>query len=104
MTSDEAVAAFSALPVDRQIAVLACFAFKMTIVARGTYVPGTEDVADPQRLRLLNERQHRVTGDICHLLDGGTKRSDGDSIVRLVVAEDDAELLKAFEVAIRQSG
>jgi len=74
----------------------------MTIVARGTYVGGTEDIADPRRLRLLNERQHRVTGHICHLLAGDTKRYDDDSIVRIVVAEDDPELLNAFADAIRR--
>src|SRR3954464_10968927 len=100
MTADEAVAAFSALPVDRQIAVLARYAFEITIVARGTYVPGTEDIADPQRLRLLNERQHRVTGHICRLLDGDATRYYDSSIVRTIVAEDDVELLNAFDAAI----
>ena len=104
MTPDEAVVAFSALPADRQIAVLARYAFEMTIVARGTYVPGTEDIAHPQRLRFLNERQHRVTGHLCHLLAGDAKRYDDNSIVRNVVGEDDAELLSAFEAAIRRCG
>src|SRR5437588_601001 len=38
MTADEAVAAFSAMAADRQIAVLARYAFEMTILARGTYL------------------------------------------------------------------
>jgi hypothetical protein len=104
MTADEAVTAFSALPTDRQITVLARYAFEMTLVARGTYVPGTEDIASPRRLRLLNEAQHHVTGHICHLLDSDTKRYDDESIVRIVVAEDDAELLNAFETAVRHCG
>ena len=102
MTADEAVAAFAALPADRQIAVLARYAFEMTIAARGTYVPGTENIADAQRLRMLNERQHRVTGHICQLLEGDAKRSDDDSIVRIVIAEDDVELLNAFATALRR--
>ena len=62
MIADEAVTAFSALPADRRIAVLARYAFEMTIVARGTYVPGTEGIADPQRLRFhsFEERLNRL--------------------------------------------
>jgi hypothetical protein len=96
MTADEAVAASSALPADRQLAVLARYAVEMTIIARGTYMPGTEDIANPQRLRLLNEAQHRVTGHICNLLDGNTKRYGDDSLGQIIVAEDDLQLLYAF--------
>jgi hypothetical protein len=104
MTVDEAVAAFSALTRDRQIAVMTHYSFNMTIIARRTYIPGTEGVADPQRLRFLNELQHRVMGHICVLLNDDIKRYDDDAIVRIVVAdeEEDEELLSAFAAAIRR--
>jgi hypothetical protein len=62
MTPDEAVTAYSALTASVQLRALAEYAFNLTVIARGTYFPQTEDIADPRRLRLLNEVQHRSRG------------------------------------------
>ena len=102
MTPEEAIAAYSALPASEQLRVLADYAHDVTVIARGTYVPQTEDIADPSRLRLLNEVQHRVTGHMRHLISGNTKRYPDDMIVRIVIAEDDPELLRGFEAALRR--
>ena len=91
MTPDEAVSAYSTLSAADQLRVLADYAHDLTIIARGTYIPQTEDIADPQRLRLLNEVQHRVTGHMRHLISGNTERYPDDVIVRIIIAEDDAE-------------
>jgi hypothetical protein len=102
MTADEAVAAYSVLSASEQLRVLAEYAHDLTVIARGTYIPQTEDIADPRRLRLLNEVQHRVTGHMRHLISGDSKRYPDDVIVRIIIAEDDAELLKGFELAVRR--
>jgi hypothetical protein len=102
MTPGEAVAAYSALSASEQLRVLADYAHDLTVIARGTYVAQTEDIAHPRRLRLLNEVQHRVTGHMRHLIAGNTKRYPDDVIVRIIIAEDDAELLKGFEAAVRR--
>lgn len=47
-----------------QIDLLALVAHALTIDARGTYLPGTEGVADPARLRGIVELQHRVAGQL----------------------------------------
>lgn len=102
MTPDEAVAAYSALSARDQLRVLANYAHDLTVIARGTYIPQTEDIADPRRLRLLNEVQHRVTGHMLHLISGNTNRYPDDVIVRIIIPKDDAELLKGFETAVRR--
>lgn len=102
MTPDEVCAAYSALSASEQLHVLADYAHDLTVVARGTYTPHTEDVADPHRLRLLNEVQHRVTGHMRHLISGNTQRYPDDVIVRIIIAEDDAELLSGFEATVRR--
>lgn len=102
MTRDEAIAAYSSLPAIEQLRLLAEYAHDLTVIARGTYVPQSEDIADPRRLRLLNEVQHRVTGHMRHLISGNTKRYPDDVIVRIIIAEDDAELLCGFEAAVRR--
>ena len=102
MTPDEAVAVYCALSASEQLRVLADYAHELTVIARGTYIPQTEDIADPRRLRLVNEVQHRVTGHIRRLISGTTERYPDDVIVRIIIAEDDAELLKGFEAAVRR--
>lgn len=39
---------------------LAALAHELTVVARATYVPQTEDIEHPHWLRWLNEYQHRI--------------------------------------------
>lgn len=101
MTTDEAVNACSVLPASEQVRILADYAHGLTVVARGTYIPQTEDVADPPRLRLQSEVQHRVTGHMRHLIAGNTERYPDDVLVRIIVAENDAELLSEFEAAVK---
>ena len=54
------------------------YAHKLTVIARGTYIPQTEEIVDPRRLRLLNEVQHRVTAHLRHLISGSMKRYPED--------------------------
>ena len=102
MTPDQAVTIYSALPASAQLRVLADFAHCLTVIARGTYMPKTEDIANPRRLRLLNEVQHRVTGHMRHLISGDPERYPDDAIVRIIIAEDDAELLQGFEASVQR--
>ena len=103
MTADEAIAAYSALPPARRLQVLVAYAFDLTVIARSTYVPQTEDVADPGRLRMLNEVQHRLLAQVDGLIRGEQPRSN-DAIVLTVVGGDDPELLNRFDAALRRCG
>ena len=104
MTPDEMAVAYSSLPPDRQARVLADYAHALTIVARGTYVPGTPDVADPPTLRRLNEVLHRVAGHIRHLLAGDTARCPDDVFVGTILAAGQLDLTGLFEEAMSRSG
>jgi hypothetical protein len=66
----EVVATFSKLSRTEQAVVLARFAFELTISARDTYVPGSNGVQFPERLRAVNEMQHRVTSRLVDILLG----------------------------------
>ena len=54
--------------------MLAAWAQALTIDARDTYIPGTQAVADPVRLRGFNEIQHRVCGQLQAVLDSVEER------------------------------
>jgi hypothetical protein len=64
------ISSFTKLSRDEQAVALARFAFELTIAARDTYVPGSTAVQFPERLRALNEIQHRVTGRLVDILLG----------------------------------
>jgi hypothetical protein len=66
----EVISRFTKLSRNEQAVVLARFAFELTISARDTYVPGSNSVEFPERLRALNEIQHRVTSRLVDILLG----------------------------------
>jgi hypothetical protein len=59
------------LTADKKKQLLARFAFELTVVARATYLPGSEEVSAPRQLRAVNEIQHRVTSALVQSLGGG---------------------------------
>lgn len=78
-------ATFSALPANGQAEVLAHLAHELTVAARDGYEAGTADLADPARVRTLNEIQHRVTGHLAALLHGNAARYPDEVLVRVVL-------------------
>jgi hypothetical protein len=54
--------AFSKMSTDGRVAWCGRAILALTILARGTYLAGTDDVSDPRRLRRFNELMHRIAG------------------------------------------
>jgi hypothetical protein len=78
---------------------LAALAHELTIVARVTYVPQTEDLQHPRWLRWINEYQHRVAACQYQTLAG---RGDPDfqaSLAAWAFEDADGELRKLVAFA-----
>lgn len=73
------------------------------MAARDTYVPQTDQVHAPARLRAINETQHRVLGHIYALLLNSNQRYPDDAIVSIMLEHEDQKLREqtawAFEEA-----
>jgi len=69
MTIDEIASVAARLNPSQKQRLLVRLSFELTIAARDTYVPGTEEIAAPRQIRALNEIQHRVTGCLLDLVD-----------------------------------
>src|ERR1700743_2257665 len=69
MNLEDIARAAKQLSPEQKQRFLARLSFELTIAARDTYLPGSEDIAAPQQLRSINEIQHRVTGCLLELLD-----------------------------------
>jgi hypothetical protein len=53
---------FRRLTPDRRVLWLSRAILQLSISARGSYLAGSEDVAEPKRLRRFNELIHRIAG------------------------------------------
>jgi hypothetical protein len=106
MTVDEAIAFFSAYSSDEKKDFLAVLMQELTIVARDSYEVGADGLTNPQRVRTINEVQHRLAGFLSKLLRADERRYPDETIVRIVLEQtgDDGlawHMAMAFERAHR---
>jgi len=91
---------FSHYSRNEQIELLVTFAHALTVLARDTYEAGAEGLANPARLRRINELQHRVTSFLLGLLQDG-KRYPEDVFLRMLLEQpDDLELGRQIQQAL----
>lgn len=87
-----AIPRFAGSGKEAQLRLLARFGHNFTVAARGTYVPQTDQVHAPSRLRAINEIQHRVLGHIYALLLDSKQRYPDDTMVSIMLEHDDQQL------------
>lgn len=92
MEHDEIRRRYGQLMRSKQIRVLADFGFNLTIVGRDTYVAGELGVRDPERLRSINEVQHRVLAHLLELATEDDKRYPDEVLFSIVLEHDDEQL------------
>jgi hypothetical protein len=74
-----------------RLTFLTTLAHSLTVYARGTYQPGTDDIAKPRALRSINEVQHRVTACLRDCVAGNCNESFLRSLANWVFDEPDTE-------------
>ena|ERR1700682_2282687 len=87
--------------MDRNHRFWALVAFNLTVAARETYVPQTEDIAEPAKLRAYNEMLHRICSYIASVeVEGGS-----DSWLHSVLLEmsERSETVKSVTSAIENA-
>jgi len=86
MSGNQMIAAsYKKLDQQGQIRLLGSIAHSLTIDARETYIPGTEGIADPVRLRGMNELQHQIAGQLLSLLNADGNRYPDDVFVEMLL-------------------
>ena len=91
MNQEEIKRRFTNLSAETKLRVLARLGHNLTVAARDTYEFQASGVKAPQRLRALNEIQHRVVGQIVHIHEGG----EWWDLLPLLVEHGDYELQNA---------
>jgi hypothetical protein len=85
MTVDENIAVFSSYSVEEKKEFLAQLMYELTLVARDSYEVGQDGLTDPQRVRRVNEVQHRVGAYLLALMRDNPSRYPDDVLVRIVL-------------------
>lgn len=80
------IANFSGLPAIEQARFIARFMHELTLEARNFYGPGGEQAIDANKLRFINEVQHRLTRFIEQILIDDPARSSDENMLRLLLA------------------
>jgi hypothetical protein len=91
ITLTDAMSRYQSLSRDRQLRFLAQCGMNLTVAARETYEFQASGVVAPERLRRINEIQHRVLGHVIALLENSSQRYPDDAIVRIVLAASDTD-------------
>ncbi|MCA1592313.1 MAG: hypothetical protein LC754_06620 [Acidobacteria bacterium] len=87
MTVNEAIAAFSSYSAEEKKEFLAQLTYELTVLARGCYEAGQDGLNDPQRMRRINEVQHRVSAFLWALLRDDPLRFPDELLVRLIMEQ-----------------
>ena len=104
MDTTQLVDQFRSLPPAAQIETLIRLAYALTIVGRDTaYEPGSLELRHPQRLRALNEVQHRICGQVLALLASDSDRYSDDALASIILEQDDPELRRQVAAAFARS-
>jgi len=75
---------------------LARFMYELTLEARNYYGPGGDQNIDANKLRFINEVQHRVTRFIEQILIDDPARSSDDVMLRLLLAPRSEKTIEAL--------
>ncbi len=75
---------------------LARFMYELTLEARNFYGPGGNQDIDANKLRFINEIQHRLTRFIEQILIDDPARSSDDNMLRLLLAPRSEKTIEAL--------
>ncbi|MFL6550337.1 MAG: hypothetical protein ACJ8OJ_16710 [Povalibacter sp.] len=75
---------------------LARFMYELTLEGRNFYAPGGNQDIDANKLRFINEIQHRVTRFIEQILIDDPARSSDDVMLRLLLAPRSEKTIEAL--------
>ena len=86
MNIESEIRHFSDLSPLDQARFIARFMYELTLEARNFYAPSGEQAIDANKLRFINEIQHRLTRFIEQILIDDPARTSNDAMLRLLLA------------------
>lgn len=96
MNIDSEIRHFAELSSNDKSRFLARFMYELTLEARNFYSPGGNQDIDANKLRFINEIQHRLTRFIEQILIDDPARSADDVMLRLLLAPRSEKAIEAL--------
>jgi hypothetical protein len=96
MNIDSEIRHFSDLSAVDQARFLARFMYELTLEARNYYGPGGDQPIDANKLRFINEIQHRLTRFIEQILIDDPARSSAEVMFKLLLAPRSEKTIEAL--------
>ncbi len=96
MNIDSEIRNFADLSSIDKARFLARFMYELTLDARNFYSPGGNQDIDANKLRFINEIQHRLTRFIEQILIDDPARSSDESMLRLLLAPRSEKTIEAL--------
>ena len=93
MTADEAVHVFSSYSRREKEEFLAQLMYELTLVVRESYEVGGDSLSEPQRVKRINEVQHRISAFLLALLRDESQRYPDDVLVRIILEQPEDAVL-----------
>src|SRR5438046_2930840 len=84
MKLEEFTERYETLSKQQRLLFLSTIVSELTLAGRGTYMAGTDAVADPPRLRAINEFEHRVVSHLRDVIAGSRERHPDDVICQVI--------------------
>jgi tRNA A37 N6-isopentenylltransferase MiaA len=89
MAVDNAIKIFVSYSSEDKKEFLAHLMYELTVIARDSYVVDQDFLTNPQRVRRINEVQHRVSAFLWELLRNDPQRYPDDILVRIILEHPD---------------
>jgi hypothetical protein len=96
MNLESEIRHFSELSANEQARFLTRLMYELTLEARNFYGPGGEQTIDANKLRFVNEIQHRLTRFIEQILTDDPARGADDVMLRLLLAPRTEKTIEAL--------
>jgi hypothetical protein len=96
MNIDSEIRNFADLSSNDKARFLARFMYELTLEARNYYSPNTTQDIDANKLRFLNEIQHRLTRFIEQILIDDPARQPDEAMLRLLLAPRSEKSIEAM--------
>jgi len=96
MNIDSEIRNFGDLSSNEKARFLTHFMYELTLEARNYYSPNTTQDIDANKLRFINEIQHRVTRFIEQILIDDPARTSDEAMLRLLLAPRSEKTIEAL--------
>ena len=94
MIDDKPIDVFLSYSLKEKEEFIAHLIHEITLIARDSYEVGQDGLTNPQRVRRINEVQHRLSAFLCALLSDDPDRYPDDVLAKIILEHPEDSVLE----------